>query len=94
MTWTWRPLTRLRYLDSSSCLDKSIVSQLNILVQYKCNQLPSRRASSASRRDLVGDGRSPLKITLSHTWGSDTNEVIFEDLKNGTSKHIAGHETI
>lgn len=40
MTWTWRPLTRLRYLDSSSCLDKSIVSQLNILVQYKCNQHP------------------------------------------------------
>src|SRR4051812_47775961 len=31
---------------------------------------------------------------LSHTWGADTEEVTFEDLKDGTSKSKAGYNKI
>ncbi|KAH8592591.1 WD40-repeat-containing domain protein [Bisporella sp. PMI_857] len=44
--------------------------------------------------DLVGDDRIPPYAILSHTWGSNTDEVAFEDLKNGTGKRKAGYEKI
>jgi hypothetical protein len=45
-------------------------------------------------KDLVGDDRIPPYAILSHTWGSDTDEVTFEDLTNGIGKHKAGYEKI
>jgi hypothetical protein len=45
-------------------------------------------------KDLVGDDQIPPYAILSHTWGSDTSEITFEDLTNGTSKHKAGYGKI
>jgi Heterokaryon incompatibility protein (HET) len=45
-------------------------------------------------KDLVGDDRIPPYAILSHTWGSDTNEVTFEDVANGTGRDKAGFEKI
>jgi hypothetical protein len=45
-------------------------------------------------KDLVGNDRIPPYAILSHTWGSDTDEVTFEDVTNGTGKHKAGYEKI
>jgi hypothetical protein len=45
-------------------------------------------------RDLVGDDKIPPYAILSHTWGSDTDEVTFEDPTNGISKNKAGYEKI
>jgi hypothetical protein len=45
-------------------------------------------------KDLVGDDKIPPYAILSHTWGSDTDEVTFEDLANGTGKDKAGYEKI
>jgi hypothetical protein len=45
-------------------------------------------------KDLVGDDRIPPYAILSHTWGSDTDEVTFEDVTNGTGKHKPGYEKI
>jgi len=36
----------------------------------------------------------PRYAILSHTWGADTEEVTFEDLMNGTSKHKTGYDKI
>jgi hypothetical protein len=45
-------------------------------------------------KDLVGDDQIPPYAILSHTWGSDTDEVTFEDLANGTGTDKAGYEKI
>jgi hypothetical protein len=44
--------------------------------------------------DLVGDVVIPSYAILSHTWGTDTEEVTFEDLVNGTGKDKPGYEKI
>ncbi|KAF2686438.1 hypothetical protein K458DRAFT_429459 [Lentithecium fluviatile CBS 122367] len=36
----------------------------------------------------------PLYVTLSHTWGADSDEVTFDDLTNGTGKEKPGYEKI
>ncbi len=36
----------------------------------------------------------PRYAILSHTWGADTEEVTFEELKNGTGKNKAGYGKI
>ena len=43
--------------------------------------------------DLVGDN-IPQYAILSHTWGADSEEVIFEDLKNGTGERKPGYRKI
>ncbi|PVH69552.1 beta transducin-like protein HET-D2Y [Cadophora sp. DSE1049] len=43
---------------------------------------------------LAVDDRIPPYAILSHTWGSDTDEVTFQDLSNGTGKDKAGYEKI
>ena len=43
-------------------------------------------------KDLI-DNIPPYAI-LSHTWGPDTTEVTFEDLKNGTGKEKSGYKKI
>jgi uncharacterized membrane protein len=45
---------------------------------------------------LVGrnDSDIPRYAILSHTWGADTEEVIFNDLKKGTGKNKAGYNKI
>jgi hypothetical protein len=45
-------------------------------------------------KDLVDDDRIPPYAILSHTWGSDTDEVTFKDLEDGTGKDKAGYEKI
>ncbi|KAF2263136.1 HET-domain-containing protein [Lojkania enalia] len=44
--------------------------------------------------DLVGEDTIPPYAILSHTWGADTEEVTFKDLKNGTGKDKPGYEKI
>ena len=36
----------------------------------------------------------PPYAILSHTWGTDTKEVSFRDLTDGTGKHKAGYDKI
>lgn len=45
-------------------------------------------------KDLVGDENIPPYAILSHTWGSDDEEVTFADVTNGTGKHKAGYKKI
>ncbi|OCK72839.1 HET-domain-containing protein, partial [Lepidopterella palustris CBS 459.81] len=45
-------------------------------------------------KDLVSDEKIPPYAILSHTWGSDAEEVTFEDLANGTGKNKPGYEKI
>jgi hypothetical protein len=45
-------------------------------------------------KDCFGDDQIPRYAILSHTWGSDVDEVTFEDLKSSTGKHKAGYEKI
>ncbi|KIM99418.1 hypothetical protein OIDMADRAFT_56552 [Oidiodendron maius Zn] len=45
-------------------------------------------------KDFVGDDRIPPYAILSHTWGLDTDEVVFEDLINGTGRDKAGFKKI
>jgi hypothetical protein len=45
-------------------------------------------------RDLVGKDIIPPYAILSHTWGADTEEVVFEDFMNGTGKEKPGNEKI
>ncbi|KAF2259726.1 WD40 repeat-like protein [Lojkania enalia] len=42
----------------------------------------------------VDDEAIPPYAILSHTWGADTEEVTFEDLKNGTGKDKPGYDKI
>ena len=44
--------------------------------------------------DLVGDEAIPPYAILSHTWGADAEEVMFEDMTNGTGKDRLGYEKI
>ncbi|KAF2195026.1 HET-domain-containing protein [Zopfia rhizophila CBS 207.26] len=44
--------------------------------------------------DFIGDEVIPPYAILSHTWGADTEEVTFDDLKNGTGKDKPGYEKI
>ena len=44
-------------------------------------------------KDIVDDKIPPYGI-LSHTWGADTEEVTFRDLKDGTGKKKAGYDKI
>ena len=44
-------------------------------------------------KDFVGDN-TPEYAILSHTWGEDTEEVTFQDLKDGTGKSKAGYKKI
>ncbi|KAI9857277.1 MAG: hypothetical protein M1813_008315 [Trichoglossum hirsutum] len=44
--------------------------------------------------DLVGDDTIPPYAILSHTWGSDDEEVTFNDLTNGTGKNKPGYRKI
>ncbi|KAH8726009.1 hypothetical protein GQ44DRAFT_706271 [Phaeosphaeriaceae sp. PMI808] len=43
-------------------------------------------------KDLIGDDEIPAYAILSHTWEKD--EVLFDDLKNGTGKNKAGYRKI
>jgi hypothetical protein len=45
-------------------------------------------------KDLVGNDTIPPDAILSHTWGTDAEEVTFEDLTNGTGKDKPGYEKI
>jgi Heterokaryon incompatibility protein (HET)/NACHT domain len=56
-----------------------------------------RRSNSGEfslTKDLVGDETIPPYAILSHTWGSDTEEVTFENMTNGTGKDKPGYEKI
>jgi Heterokaryon incompatibility protein (HET) len=44
-------------------------------------------------KDFVG-GEIPEYAILSHTWGADTEEVIYRDLIDGTGKNKVGYEKI
>jgi hypothetical protein len=44
-------------------------------------------------KDFVGDN-IPEYAILSHTWGEDTEEVTFQDLKDGAGKSKAGYKKI
>jgi hypothetical protein len=44
-------------------------------------------------QDFVG-GEIPEYAILSHTWGADTEEVIYRDLIDGTGKNKVGYEKI
>jgi hypothetical protein len=54
------------------------------------------RWSNASDVTLTqfGDDVIPPYAILSHTWGPDTDEVTFEDLKHGTGRDKPGYEKI
>ena len=45
-------------------------------------------------KDLVSNDQIPPYAVLSHTWGSDTDEVTFKDLIDGTGKDKAGYGKI
>ena len=45
-------------------------------------------------KNFVGNDIIPPYAILSHTWGADTTEVTFEDLRNGTGKDEPGYEKI
>ncbi|KAI9862356.1 MAG: hypothetical protein M1813_004832 [Trichoglossum hirsutum] len=45
-------------------------------------------------KDLVGDDIIPPYAILSHTWGSDNEEVTFKDLTNGAGKDKPGYRKI
>ena len=40
------------------------------------------------------NGKNPPYAILSHTWGSDTEEVTFKDLIDGTGKDKAGYNKL
>ncbi len=44
--------------------------------------------------DLFGDGKIPAYAILSHTWGSESEEVSFKDFEAGTEKNKAGYSKI
>jgi hypothetical protein len=44
-------------------------------------------------QDFVG-GKIPEYAILSHTWGADTEEVTYSDLKDNTGKDKVGYEKI
>jgi hypothetical protein len=43
---------------------------------------------------FTGDDVVPCYAILSHTWGSDNDEVTFADLENGTRTHIVGYRKL
>ena len=45
-------------------------------------------------KEFVGDDQIPPYAILSHTWGSDDEEVTFEDIVNGTGEVKPGYEKI
>jgi hypothetical protein len=45
-------------------------------------------------KDLVGDDPIPDYAILSHTWGLDDEEVVFEDMTNGAGEDKPGYEKI
>ena len=45
-------------------------------------------------KDLVGNDIIPPYAILSHTWGSDDEEVTFNDLTNGAGKDRPGYRKI
>jgi len=45
-------------------------------------------------KDFVGDDEVPPYAILSHTWGADTEEVTFEDLKSGVGDGKIGYNKI
>jgi hypothetical protein len=45
-------------------------------------------------KDLVGDDLIPPYAIFSHTWGSDNEEVTFDDIINGIGKDKIGYEKI
>jgi hypothetical protein len=45
-------------------------------------------------KNFVGNDTIPPYAILSHTWGADTTEVTFKDLRNGTGKEKPGYEKI
>jgi hypothetical protein len=45
-------------------------------------------------KDLVGDDPIPPYAILSHTWGLDNEEAVFEDIMNGTGEDKPGYEKI
>jgi NACHT domain/Heterokaryon incompatibility protein (HET) len=45
-------------------------------------------------KDLVGDDTIPPYAILSHTWGSDTEEVTFEDMTDSSGKDKPGYDKI
>jgi hypothetical protein len=45
-------------------------------------------------KDLLGDDLIPPYAILSHTWGLDNEEVIFEDMANNTGEDKPGYEKI
>src|SRR4051812_36801057 len=44
--------------------------------------------------DIVDEDRLPPYAILSHTWGADNEEVIYEDVISGNGKDKAGYEKI
>ena len=56
--------------------------------------LHSETGSFSLTKDLVGDDPIPPYAILSHTWGPDTEEVTFEDMRTGTGEKKPGYEKI
>jgi hypothetical protein len=56
--------------------------------------LRSNSGEFSLTKDLVGDDKIPPYAILSHTWGTDTEEVTFEDLASGTGKDKPGYKKI
>ena len=56
--------------------------------------LRSETGDFSLTNDLVGDDPIPPYAILSHVWGRDTEEVTFEDIRNGTGKNKPGYKKI
>jgi len=55
---------------------------------------PSETCQFSLTKDLVGDDPIPPYAILSHTWGSDDEEVTFEDITKGIADGKTGYEKI
>lgn len=56
--------------------------------------LRSNSGEFSLTKALVGNDKIPPYAILSHTLGTDTEEVTFEDLANGTGKDKRGYKKI
>jgi hypothetical protein len=48
----------------------------------------------AFTKNLVGRDEIPSYAILSHTWGEDTDEITFDDVRNGTGKNKPGYRKV
>lgn len=51
-------------------------------------------AGKYSLKEFTGEVVVPCYAILSHTWGSDNDEVTLADIKNGTGAHKAGYRKL